>query len=142
MFRKRFIPGFLGCLFCLITAASAQDTDTPAMTSGLQIEQSRFGLDVVDREIDQEIDTFHVGDVVYLWLRVEGGPADPITVHWMSGDVSYDVELRIGGSPWRTWARKTLFRAGTWTVQVKDASGATLLERTLDVLDTQRAADQ
>jgi hypothetical protein len=142
MFRKLGVSLLFGWLSCLVTTADAQEGATPPATSSLQIAEHHFGLEVVDREIREEVDTFHLDDVVYLWLRVEGGPAEPITVTWSSDDVRYDVALRIGGSPWRTWARKTLFRAGEWTVQVKDSGGAMLLERTLQVLESPRAADQ
>jgi hypothetical protein len=39
-----------------------------------------------------------------------------------------DIELRIGGSPWRTWSRKTIPAdwTGGWRVEVRDAGGAVL----------------
>lgn len=142
MFRNHSLPLAVGLLVCLFATSNAQEAATPAKTSSLQIAMHRFGLDVIDREIQNEIDTFHIGDIVYLWLRVEGGPADPITATWVSGDVHYDVELSIKGSPWRTWARKTLFRAGEWSVQVKDQHGTMLLERTLQVSETPRPDEE
>ena len=71
-------------------------------------------------------------------MRLVGGPAEPILVTWSIGDFTYEVELGIGGSPWRTWARKTLFRAGEWTVRVTDADGRELLKQALAVAETPR----
>jgi hypothetical protein len=50
---------------------------------------------------------------------------------WFHGDTQVgDVELQVGGSPWRTWSRKTAPAewTGAWHVEVKDAAG-TLLKR-------------
>lgn len=133
------------CLASTAATAQMESTDEPtgepSDTSTLQIAQHRFGLAVVDREIQNEVDTFHKGDVVYLWMRVDGGPADPILVTWSTGTFQYEVELRIGGPSWRTWARKTLFREGEWTVRVTDAAGNVLLDEVLTVSDMPRAAE-
>jgi len=39
-----------------------------------------------------------------------------------------DVELRVGGSPWRTQSRKTVPAdwTGPWHVEVRDANGTVL----------------
>jgi hypothetical protein len=129
-------------LLCTTATAQMEATEESTAPGSLRITEHRFGLGVVDREIENEIDTFHKGDVVYLWMRVEGGPSDPIMVTWSSGSFQYDVELGIGGASWRTWARKTLFREGEWTVRVTDAAGQVLLEETLMVSDTPRAAEE
>ncbi len=77
--------------------------------------------------------TFALGEKAYLWIRAEGGTGETLTVTWSSGDQSFPVTLNIGGSPWRTWANKTLHLAGEWTVTVTDAAGAKLSETKLSV---------
>ncbi|MGQ0579032.1 MAG: DUF2914 domain-containing protein [Betaproteobacteria bacterium] len=94
---------------------------------------AKLGRNVVDREITDETTTFAVGEKAYLWLRVEGGTDETLTVVWKVNDLEFPVELRIGGSPWRTWANKTLHIAGEWTVTVTDTAGNTLNEATLKV---------
>lgn len=97
------------------------------------VTDAKLGRNVVDREITDETTTFAVGEKAYLWLRVEGGTGETLKVIWKIDDQEYPVDLRIGGSPWRTWATKTLHLAGDWTVTVTDAAGNTLNEATLKV---------
>ena len=97
------------------------------------VTDAKLGRNVVDREITDETTTFAVGEKAYLWLRVEGGTGETLKVIWKINDQEYPVDLRIGGSPWRTWATKTLHLAGDWTVTVTDAAGNTLNEATLKV---------
>ncbi len=97
------------------------------------VTDAKLGRNVVDREVTDETTTFAVGEKAYLWLRVEGGTGETLTVVWKVNDLGFPVDLRIGGSPWRTWATKTLHIAGDWTVTVTDAAGNTLNEVTLKV---------
>ncbi|HZF24336.1 MAG TPA: DUF2914 domain-containing protein [Burkholderiales bacterium] len=97
------------------------------------VTDAKLGKNVVDREITDETTTFAVGEKAYLWLRVEGGTGEVLKVIWKIDDQEYPVDLRIGGSPWRTWATKTLHLAGDWTVTVTDAAGNTLNEASLKV---------
>ena len=97
------------------------------------VTDAKLGRNVVDREITDETTTFAVGEKAYLWLRVEGGTGETLKVVWKVNDQEFPVDLRIGGSPWRTWATKTMHIAGDWTVTVTDAAGNTLNEATLKV---------
>src|SRR5205814_1422584 len=61
------------------------------------------------------------------WNIAAGGTA----IHhvWFHGDTQVgDVELQVGGSPWRTWSRKSVPAdwTGPWHVEVRDAAGAVL----------------
>lgn len=97
------------------------------------VTDAKLGRNVVDREVTDETNTFAVGEKAYLWLRVEGGTGETLTVTWANSDLEFPVDLSIGGSPWRTWATKTLHLPGEWTVKVTDAAGNTLSETTLTV---------
>jgi hypothetical protein len=99
----------------------------------LEVADAKLGKDVQDRKIVDETTTFEVNEKAYLWMRVVGGPSDSITVTWKTGDMSYESKLNIGGSSWRTWANKTLYNAGPWTVTVTDASGTVLKEMSFTV---------
>ena len=99
-----------------------------AAAKGVQVADAKLGKGVQDRNITEESTSFAVNDKVYLWLKLTGGPSDPIKVDWTVGDVTDSVSLKVGGSPWRTWSNKTAFKAGEWTVTVTDASGNTLKE--------------
>ena len=97
------------------------------------VTDAKLGKNVVDREVTDETTTFAVGEKAYLWLRVEGGTGETLTVVWKINDLEFPVDLSIGGSPWRTWATKTLHLPGEWTVKVTDTAGNTLNEATLTV---------
>ena len=62
--------------------------------------------------------------------RIEGADGETTIHHvWIHGDVERaDLELRIGGSPWRTWSNKAIPPewAGDWRVEVRDAAGNVL----------------
>ena len=103
-----------------------------APAGGLQVTDAKLGKGVENREIKDEATTFAVGDKVFLWLKVTGGPGD-LKVNWKLGDNTDSVSLSVGGSPWRTWSSKTVGKAGSWTVTVTDASGASLKELTFTV---------
>ncbi len=120
---KRLLAAFAMLAIFVPAMAFAQNLVTDA----------KLGKNVVDREVTDETTTFAVGEKAYLWLRVEGGTGETLTVVWRTGDLEFPVDLRIGGSPWRTWATKTLHMAGDWTVTVTDAAGNTLNEVALKV---------
>ncbi|HYN27149.1 MAG TPA: DUF2914 domain-containing protein [Burkholderiales bacterium] len=120
---KRLLAAFAMLAIFVPAMAFAQNLVTDA----------KLGKNVVDREVTDETTTFAVGEKAYLWLRVEGGTGETLKVVWRSNDQEYPVDLRIGGSPWRTWATKTLHMAGDWTVTVTDAAGNTLNEVALKV---------
>jgi hypothetical protein len=67
------------------------------------------------------------------WTRVTGLAAgSKITHAWIHGADTSKVELNIGGSPWRTYSRKTV-SAGEWTLEVWDADGKKLGSKTFKV---------
>jgi DUF2914 family protein len=112
-------------------AASAQDSAAAVQAAPNLTVEAVLTRGVVDR-VPQDTVTAVPVDVgsVSLWTRVTG--ADPGTVihHvWYHGDEQVgDVELTLGGSPWRTWSRKTIPMewTGAWRVEVKDAAGNVL----------------
>lgn len=72
-----------------------------------------------------------IGTLVF-FTKLSGAPAGAATaIHhvWFHGDTQVaDVELQIGGSPWRTWSKKTVPAdwKGAWHIEVRDAGGAVL----------------
>jgi hypothetical protein len=69
-----------------------------------------------------------VGTIV-LWMRVSGASGQTLHHVWFHGDDNVgDVSLTIGGSPWRTWSRKTIpaDATGAWHVEIRDEAGAVL----------------
>ncbi|HEX9614114.1 MAG TPA: DUF2914 domain-containing protein [Bacteroidota bacterium] len=104
----------------------------------LEVGEAKLGKNVQDRQIVDETTTFEVNEKAYLWMRIVGGSADSVTVTWKTTDQSYEVKLNVGGSPWRTWANKTLYTAGDWTVTVTDDEGNVLKEMSFTVTESMK----
>ena len=102
-------------------------------SSELQIIEARLGTDVKDRTISGEDSTFQKNSKVFLWMKLLGGNSDQITVTWKSGTYSHSTTLIIAGSPWRTWATKTVARSGEWMVTVTYGEGKVLRELSFSV---------
>lgn len=115
----------------LAPALAAQDTTMAAPS--LSIPEAVVARGVVDRVPQDTASAFpaDVGQLV-LWTKVTGVPAgsEAIIHHvWLHGETEVgDVELRVAGSPWRTWSRKTIPAdwTGAWHVEVRDPAGTVL----------------
>jgi hypothetical protein len=121
-----------GLALALVSAAvlAAQDSTAvpPAATPRLTVAEAVTAKAVVDRVPQDTGSTFpaDVG-VVMCWTRITDATAGATLHHvWFHGDTQVgDVELTVGGSPWRTWSRKTIpaGATGAWHVEVRDGSG-------------------
>jgi hypothetical protein len=70
------------------------------------------------------------------WTRVSGvASGSKITHLWIHGADSSKVELNIGGSPWRTYSRKTIpaGATGDWTLEVMGPDGTKLGSKTFKI---------
>ena len=99
--------------------------------SGLSVPESSIATSVVDRMPSGTATTFPANvERLYAWTRIQGAEGETTVHHvWIHGDVERaDLELRIGGSPWRTWSNKAILPewTGDWRVEVRDASGNVL----------------
>ncbi len=134
----------LGTLLLIAVAAggplAAQDTSKAAPaapphtpTAALTVDAAVIARSVVDRVPQDSGTTFPdtVGTLVF-FTKVSGASAGAATtIHhvWFHGDTQVgDVELQVGGSPWRTWSRKTIPAdwKGAWRVEARDAAGTVL----------------
>jgi hypothetical protein len=114
------------------STATPQDSTTAAAPApSLAVTQAVVAKAVVDRVPQDSATTFpvDVGQLV-CWTRISGGSAGTTVHHvWFHGDTQVgDAELTIGGSPWRTWSRKSVpaDATGAWHVEIRDASGRLL----------------
>jgi DUF2914 family protein len=101
----------------------------PAAPSDVKVE-AVLAKNVADRAPQDTGSAFSdsVGTVV-LWMRVTGANGQTLHHVWFHGtDQVGDVALTIGGSPWRSWSRKTIpaDAKGAWHVEIRDAAGNTL----------------
>ena len=114
------------------STAPPQDMSATAATApGLAVAEAVIAKTVVDRAPQDTASTFatDVGQVA-CWTMVRGAAAGATVHHvWFHGDTQVgDVTLTVGGSPWRTWSRKSIpaDATGAWHVEIRDASGSVL----------------
>lgn len=105
--------------------------ETVSAQSGLTVPESSIATMVVDRAPTGTGMTFPANvERLYAWTRIQGAAAGTTVHHvWIQGDVERaDIELRIGGSPWRTWSNKAIMPewTGDWRVEVRDDRGNVL----------------
>jgi hypothetical protein len=103
---------------------------TAAAAPDVTVDEAVVARTVVDRQPQDTASTFPA-DVGQLncWNRVTGAGGTSIHHVWFHGDTQVgDVELQIGGSPWRTWSRKTVPAdwTGAWHVEIRNAAGTVL----------------
>lgn len=113
-------------------AAAPAPAPAPAAAPAMQItvDEAAIAKSVLDRA-PQDTGSAFPADVGQLicWTKVTGAGGASIHHVWFHGDTQVgDVELQVGGSPWRTWSKKTVPAdwTGAWHVEVRDASGAVL----------------
>ena len=119
----------------LAVAAPLAAQETPpapaaaAPTSSITVE-AVLARNIVDR-MPVDSGTTFPGDVgqVVLWMRASGADGQALHHVWFLGDREMgDVPLNIGGSPWRSWTRKTITpeMTGPWRVEIRDSAGTVL----------------
>lgn len=119
----------------LVSSLAAQDSTArpaappPAPASDVTVE-AVLARTLVDRAPQDTGSAFpdSVGTVV-LWMRVTGANGQTLHHVWFHGDDQVgDVPLTIGGSPWRSWSRKTVpaDATGAWHVEIRDEAGTVL----------------
>jgi len=113
--------------------AAPAPAPTPAAApaaAAIDVAEAVVAKAVVDRQPQDSGSTFPA-DVSQLvcWTKVSGATGASIHHVWFHGDTQVgDVELQVGGSPWRTWSKKAVPSdwTGAWHVEVRDAAGTVL----------------
>jgi len=111
-------------------AAAPAAAPAAAAPTAIEVSDAVVAKSVVDRQPQDTGSAFtpDVGQLV-CWTKVSGASGSSIHHVWFHGDTQVgDVELQVGGSPWRTWSKKSVPAdwTGAWHVEVRDASGAVL----------------
>lgn len=148
-FRRPAIPSgvrrvMTGVTFSLALAVSAVVAGPSRADDSLVIRDFVLTRDIAEREPTEVVDSFDISDSRgYVFVRIanEGLPTG-VTVVWHYEDsVHAAIDLDIGTSPgWRTWSSANL-KAGLWSVELVDAEGIVLAQRSFNV-GTAPAADQ
>lgn len=126
---------FAGVLFVvsymICAPRSAYPQQTPA--GAIQIQEAKLGKEIKDRQVANETAEFTLNDKVYLWVKTTGGSGESLVATWKNGDHTYNSNLAIGGSPWRTWCYKIAALPGNWTVSIADSKGTVVKELSFKV---------
>lgn len=115
--------------FAAATRLGAQDSTAGSLTVAVGV----VARSVVEHQ-PQDTGSAFPADVAQLvcFTQITGATSGtPASIHhvWFHGDTQVaDVELQVGGSPWRTWSRKTIPAdwTGPWHVEIRDAGGTVL----------------
>ena len=114
-------------------AAAPQAAAAPASAVTVEIV---IGKNVADRMPTDTASAFpaDVGSLV-CWTKVTGAAGQKITHTWTHGPHTDVITLSVGGSPWRTYSRRTMDPSwtGEWTVTVKDEAGNVIGTKTFTV---------
>ena len=108
--------------------------DPPAEPSVYTVSDFGVGLSGQTARVAAPAEPFHEGDVVAFSTRVVGGRAGQSIRHvWIHGGRAVQsIRLRVGASDWRTHSTKTLWGAGSWSVEARDESGQVLARAAFD----------
>lgn len=117
---------------CTQSMRAQADSVAPAPAT-IEITDAKLGTGVENRMVTGEATSFPKDSKVFLWLKVTGAGGASLNVTWKAGDASHSTTLTVGGSPWRTWASKTVGKAGEWKVTVTDEAGSVLKELSFTV---------
>ena len=113
----------------VLATAMAGFTDAGVATQEAPEVELVIAIDVVERRPTGEGTEFstNVGELV-AWTRVTGLANTTVRHVWRHQGHEEVIELSVGGSPWRTWSRRTIPAewTGAWTVEVLDAQGNVL----------------
>jgi hypothetical protein len=125
---KTMLP--IAMLLSLASGLAAQDTNAAAAAPSAVTVEAVLARSVLDR-VPQDTGVAFPPDVgtLVLWMRVTGGDGQTLDHVWFYGDTEWgNVPLTIGGSPWRTWSRKTIpaDATGAWHVEIRDSAGNVL----------------
>ena len=121
--------------------AQAQTAETKAApAAGIKVEKIVTASGVENREPINETSAFDKSaGKVYTWTRITGAstPARIKHIYYLNEKKEAEVELQVGGSPWRIWSNKNV-RPGNWKVEVIDEAGATLAAAVFTVAETSK----
>jgi phage I-like protein len=126
------------------TSPAVAEAPPPAAVGGSSRSAPRAAVSLVEAKLCRSLSTSDwqctlltspaAPGRVFFYTRVKAGRDTTVQHRWyINGNLLQNVELRIGanaGAGFRTYSRNTVAaeRSGTWTIELRDASGALLHE--------------
>lgn len=115
-------------------AAPAAEAPAPA----IKVEKIVTAAGIEKKEPVNEASVFDKDTVkVYTWTRIiaENPPTRVKHVYYLNDKKMTEIEIAVGGSPWRIWSAKTV-RPGSWKVEITDENDKVLSTAAFTVSDT------
>jgi hypothetical protein len=106
-------------------AKQAPAKEAPKDASGASAEV-KAGTGVEKHEIVGDAASFPAGTTVWVWSRVQNGEGNIKHVWKLDGKEVWTATLPIGSKRWSTQTRRTINKAGSWSVDVVTEAGASL----------------
>jgi hypothetical protein len=123
---------FLALAVCIgASDIAAQEQDTAQAAPVLAVAEAVVTSSVADRQPTDTLTTVAANaGTVYCWTRITGATAEVQISHvWYRGDAEVArIQLRVAGSPWRTWSSKKFIPewTGAWRVDIVGPDGTVL----------------
>src|SRR5262245_15975748 len=105
--------------------AAKEAKEAPKDASGATAEV-KAGTGVEKHEIVGEAASFPAGTTVWVWSRVLNGEGNIKHVWKLDGKEVWTATLPVGSKRWATQSRRTIPKAGSWSVDVQTEAGAQL----------------
>jgi len=124
----------------VVPAPPVVEQEPPPPDGALSITEFGVGSGIANRQLVGRSESFSEGSTVWFWTRVVGGsPGETIRHVWRrEGQEATVIELKIGGSHWRTQSRQNMRQgsSGRWSVEAQDAQGRLLARAEFNCLPT------
>jgi Protein of unknown function (DUF2914) len=98
----------------------------PAKDASGASAEVKVGTGVEKHEIAGEATSFPAGTTVWVWSRIINGEGNVKHVWKLDGKEVWTATLPVGSKRWSTQSRRTIPKAGSWSVDVTTESGASL----------------
>ena len=104
----------------------AKEAKEPAKDAAGATAEVKAGTGVEKHEIAGEATSFPAGTTVWVWSRILNGEGNIKHVWKLDGKEVWSATLPVSSKRWSTQSRRTIPKAGNWSVDVMTEAGASL----------------
>ena len=105
---------------------TSADPIAPAPSSDAAADV-KAGTGISKREPVGEADSFAKGTKVWVWTSVKGAKGEMAKMVWKKGEKQiWEKEFEVKSGRYRTWSRRKMRSAGSYTVEVQGADGSVM----------------
>ncbi len=123
--KKLWLAFWISCL-AFSGVVMAEDAAPPAASASGATAEVKAGTGVEKRAVVGEASTFAPGTTVWVWSLVKNAEGSVKHVWKRDGKDVWSATLKVGGKNWSTQSRRTIPKAGSWSVDVQTLDGASI----------------